>query len=147
MSLKNGTSELLAGVIQLKNGAISLYDGTVEIRDGMADLLDGVITMYDGTIELYDGIVTLKDGTFEFKTETENLDTELKDKVGDAIGDILGSDFEVVSFVSEKNKNVESVQFVIQTEAIAIPEAPAPAAPAEEKLSFWQKLLRLFGLY
>lgn len=147
ISMKNGTSELLEGVTQLKNGAISLYDGTVEIRDGVAELLDGVITMYDGTVELYDGTVILKDGTFEFKTETENLDTELKDKIGDAIKDILGNDFEVISFVSEKNKNVESVQFVIKTEAVTIPEAPVVAAPAEEKLNFWQKLLRLFGLY
>lgn len=147
VSLKNGTSELLAGVLELKDGAISLYDGTVEIRNGVAELLDGVVTMYDGTVELYDGTVTLKDGTLEFKTETENLETELKDKINDAIKDILGSDFEVISFVSEKNKNVESVQFVIQTEAITIPETPTPVTPAEEKLNFWQKLLRLFGLY
>ena len=53
----------------------------------------------------------------------------------------------IASFVSDKNKNVESVQFVIQSEAITIPEAPIVAAPTEEKLTFWQKLLRLFGLY
>lgn len=145
--LNNGTSAFLAGVTQLKDGAISLYDGTVEIRDGVAELLDGVITMYNGTVELYDGTVTLKDGTLEFKTETENLDTELKDKMGDAIKDILGSDFEVISFVSEKNKNVESVQFVIQTEAITMSETPVMPTPAEERLNFWKKLLRLFGLY
>ena len=53
--------------------------------------------------------------------------------MGDAIKDILGRDFEVISFVSEKNKNVKSVQFVIQTKAIGIPEAPVMPAPAEEK--------------
>jgi len=145
--LKNGTSELLEGITELKDGTITLYNGALEIRDGVAELLDGAITLYDGTVELYDGTVTLKDGTLEFKEETDGLENELKDKINDAIRDILGSDFEVISFVSDKNKNVESVQFVIQSEAITIPEAPIVAAPTEEKLTFWQKLLRLFGLY
>lgn len=145
--MKNGTSELLAGITELKDGTTTLYNGAVEIRDGVAELLDGAITLYDGTVELYDGTVTLKDGTLEFKEETDGLENELKDKINDAIRDILGSDFEVISFVSDKNKNVESVQFVIQSEAITIPEAPIVAAPTEEKLTFWQKLLRLFGLY
>ena len=53
---------------------------------------------------------------------------------------------EPVSFVSEKNTNVESVQFVMQTDAIEVEETDEAAAAQEEKLSFWQKLLRLFGL-
>ena len=39
-----------------------------------------------------------------------------------------------------------SVQFVIKTDAIEVPEEPVNAAEPEERLSFWQKLLRLFGI-
>lgn len=63
------------------------------------------------------------------------------------ISSVSGTDFELTSFVSEKNTNVESVQFVIKTAAIA-QDAPGETVPVvEEKLNFWQKLLRLFGLY
>lgn len=52
-----------------------------------------------------------------------------------------------VSFVSEKNENVSSVQFVIKTAAVEIPEAEEADSTPEEELNFWQKMLRLFGLY
>ncbi|MGN1099423.1 MAG: hypothetical protein ACI4S9_03690 [Christensenellales bacterium] len=145
--LKDGTTELQNGTLELRDGAISLYDGTVVIRDGAAELLDGIVTLRDGTIELYDGVLELKTGTLEFREETENIDSKLKDKINDAVKDVLGRDFEVVSFVSEKNRNVDSVQFVIQSEAVTVPEVPAVQPPVEEPLTFWQKLLRLFGLY
>lgn len=61
------------------------------------------------------------------------------------IAGITGDNTEVVSFVSEKNTNVESVQFVIQTEAIEVEIVETKAPDVEEKLNFWQKLIRLFG--
>ena len=41
------------------------------------------------------------------------------------IESITGGNTEVVSFVSEKNTNVDEVQFVIQTEAIEIEISPS----------------------
>ena len=146
VSLENGTTELLAGVTGLKAGTATLYSGASELSNGISKLLSGATTLYNGSAELYNGTVTLKDGTLKFKEETDGLEDELKNKINDAVGSILGGDFEVISFVSDKNKNVESVQFVIKSEAISIPEAPVVEVPAEEKLTFWQKLLRLFGL-
>ena len=43
-----------------------------------------------------------------------------------------------------KNKNVSNVQFVIQTEAIKLPEKEVPEERATEKLNLWQKFLNLF---
>lgn len=63
------------------------------------------------------------------------------------IQSITGANTQVVSFVSEKNTNVEAVQFVIQTQAIEVDEVEAVASAAQEELTFWQKILRLFGLY
>ena len=53
----------------------------------------------------------------------------------------------LLRFSSAENTDVSAVQFALQTVAI---EAPAPAAEPEAApvaLTFWQKLLKLFGLY
>jgi putative membrane protein len=95
----------------------------------------------------YDGTTELKDGTAEMRTETDGLDDEISDKIDEMIESITGGNGEVVSFVSEKNTNVKAVQFVIQTEEIEIAEAEADTGAVKEELTFWQKILRLFGLY
>ena len=59
----------------------------------------------------------------------------------------LNGSSEVESFTSAENTDVSAVQFALQTVAI---KAPAPAAEPEAApvaLTFWQKLLKLFGLY
>lgn len=58
-----------------------------------------------------------------------------------------GSDADVVSFVSDKNTNVDSVQFIIKTAVVEKAEIAASAAAEEAPLTLWQKLLRLFSLY
>ena len=76
------------------------------------------------------------------------LDTKLCDNItadGGTIANVGRK--KQITFVSEKNTDVEAVQFVIKTQAIEIPQEKAPQEQAEEALSFWQKLLRLFGLY
>lgn len=57
---------------------------------------------------------------------------------------ISGGDREVVSFGSNKNENVDSVQFVIKTSAIKKAEVIQKTKTETEKLSFWQKLINLF---
>lgn len=98
----------------------------------MAELLDGAITLYDGTVELYDGTVTLKDGTLEFKEETDGLENELKDKINDAIRDILGSDFEVISFVSDKNKMWNLCSLSFRAKQSQFPKLPSLRLPQKK---------------
>lgn len=153
-SLYNGADELKDGAKELYDGAGELYDGAGELRDGVrelydgaAELKDGTGELHDGTVELYDGVVELKDGTGEFREKTAGLDTELKDKINEAIREMLGSDFEAGSFVSEKNTQVELVQFVIQTGPVNTQQAvEEPVVEEQPSLTFWQKLKRLFGL-
>ncbi|MGN1472492.1 MAG: hypothetical protein ACI4WZ_00310 [Eubacteriales bacterium] len=147
VELKDGSAKLVDGANDLKDGANELYDGTIELKDGTAELLDGVNELKDGVNELYDGVTELKDGTAEMRSETDGMDDEISDKIDEMIESITGGSFEVVSFVSEKNTNVETVQFVIQTESVKIDEVETVAPPVKEELTFWQKILRLFGLY
>lgn len=147
ITLQDGTVSLLDGVIELQDGVVELCDGAVTLKDGAVELLDGCIELQDGTVKLYDGTVELTDGTFEFRDKTSHLDQDLRDKINEAIADLLGGDFKVVSFVSDKNTQVESVQFVIKTPSIGGDDNAWAEPVVEEKLTFWQKLLRLFGLY
>lgn len=146
VALGDGSAELLSGAVALEDGTVELYDGAIALKDGSIELLDGAIELSDGTVELYDGTITLTDGTFEFKDKTSDLKTKLSDKIKDAVDDMLGGDFDVRSFVSEKNTQVESVQFVIKTPSIEMEDEEVEKEPAAEP-NFWQRFLKLFGLY
>ena len=75
------------------------------------------------------------------------MDDEVDEKIDSMLDEFTGSDFEVQSFGSDKNKNVESVQFVIKTPVIAIEKEEVEEYVEEESLTVWQKILKLFKLY
>ena len=60
---------------------------------------------------------------------------------------ITGENMELTSFVSDKNKNIKSVQFVIQTDSIHKAESEEVTEPEPESMNSVEKLLKLFGLY
>lgn len=140
--LKDYTSAVSAaasGADELKVNMETLYKNVGTLKTSVGNLNDGVKTLFDGTYEL-------KDRTNRFVKKTDIINTAVGGVI-DYVSSSLGSDAATASFVSENNTNVKSVQFVIRTEAIEIAEAVNAEPKAEEKLNFWQKLLRLFGLY
>lgn len=134
-----GVAKVIAGYSQIVTGTSDLLSGSGELRDGTAELVNSIAELYDGTSQL-------KDGTGEMRDETDGMDTQITDKIDEMVNGITGGDYEPVSFVSDKNTNVKAVQFVIQTESVQIKEADAAAPVVEEKLNFWQKVLKLFGI-
>ncbi len=145
-SLATGTSSLVDGAASLKDGADSLATGTSSLLDGSNELYDGSKDLYDGVEELQDGVQTLNDGTSEFKDKTDNMDQEITDTIDSTISEMTGEDVPTVSFVSDKNTNVDSVLFVMKTPAIEVPEEEEVVESEPEATGFWQKLLNLFGL-
>lgn len=139
-SYTSAVSDAASGANTLKINMDALYTNVGTLKTSVGDLNDGVKALFDGTTEL-------KNGTGEFVKETDGIEAEVTDEIDSMINEATGSDVEVTSFVSEKNTNVDSVQFVMQTEAIEIAEVDNTEPVVEEKLNFWQKLLRLFGLY
>ena len=65
----------------------------------------------------------------------------------DGLLNSLSGGGEVQSFTSAENTEVSAVQFALQTTAITAPAPAAQPEPAAVTLTFWQKLLKLFGLY
>ena len=105
-----------------------------------------MVTLDDGVGTLQSGVQKLKDGTQEFYDQTDGMDEKIEDEMNDMIDSLSGGDAQIISFVSDKNENVESVQFVIKTAAIEKEEVQQVTETKTEETSFGQKLLSLFGL-
>ena len=130
---------LYSGIVDYTDGILQAYGGADELAGGIADYTDGVSQAESGANEL-------KEGLQELYEEIQNMDTEISDKIDELLDELTGAGYELESFVSDKNTDVDSVQFIIQTDAIEKPEPPAPEKPQKEVLSFWKKLLKLFGI-
>ena len=143
-TLSAGTESLLNGALSLQSGAGQLADNTLTLQNGSKSLAEGAAALKDGTKEMKEDTKELSDDTDEFQSETADLDTKISDKISDTIDDMTGKDVETVSFVSEKNTNIESVLFVIKTPAIQKEEVKEETVTEEKKETFWEKLVGLF---
>ena len=138
----SAVSEAAKGANTIKINMNTLYSNVGLLDTAVSDLNSAVKTLLDGTTEL-------KNGTTEFVKQTEGIDTLVSDMIDSVISSISSSSgaSKLESFVSDQNTSVNSVQFVIKTSSITAPAATVSAPAEKEKLNFWQKLLRLFGLY
>ena len=141
--LKNGINKLTDNYATLDSGIKEYTSAVNKITNGYSKVYEGALDLVSGTHSLYKGTTELTDGTGEFKGETSDLDSKVDDEVDSMIDNFAGGDFEVESFVSDKNTDVDSVQFVIKTEAMKKEEVKVEEEKTEE-LNFWQKLLNLF---
>lgn len=142
--LADGTKELYTKTGELLSGITEIYNATGSLRDGSGKLDRGVAELVAGITELYDGTVEMKDGTGELYEETEGMDQEISDQIDELLSTITGEDETVVSFVSDKNTNVDAVQFVIQTEAVETEEESVIENKEEDKMTIWEKIINLF---
>ena len=134
------------------NSIITLLTGNSAAIGGMETYLNTVSS----------GMESLAGGAAELKTQYETFDeaintlsgtltglagnmTTLKGGIDELIASISGDETETVSFVSEKNTNVDSVQFVIKTAAVEKEEVEQAEETETQPTGFWQKLLQLFG--
>lgn len=142
--LKDGTSALLNGLVELQGGAVAIRDGAVEVEGGAVKLLNGAIEFRDSTVSLQEGASRLANGTAELRSKTANL----KDRIKEAVDNLMGGDFTPISFVSDRDTNVEFVQFVMQTPSISVDDEETTAVETQptQQLTFWGKVAKLFGL-
>jgi len=148
-----GISGYTDGVAQIASGASDLADGTSQLHDSVSTLPSAASSLYcaasdilSGLGKLRDGLADYQDGTSQLKDNTSGLDTQMEEKIREAMDTVSGGGDGVVSFVSEKNTHVNAVQFILKTEPIRIPEVESPPVQEPLSLTFWQKLLALFGI-
>ena len=144
-SYTNGVATVVSGYNQMINGISSLASGSKELLNGSDKLSSGSSELYEGIITLCDGAKELNAGTSELNSETSKMDTQIQDKIDEILSSIEGEETETKSFVSEKNTNVENVQFVIKTAAIEKEEIKVEEKEQTESKTLWQKFIQLFG--
>lgn len=140
----DGTAQLTAGYSQVMDGVASLAKGTKTLTEGSGELYDKTAELYDGVVTLCDGAREMAEGTGDFRSQTADMDSQVDEEIDRLLETIGGSSGPCVSFISEKNTNVDAVQFVITTDAIEIEEEQTVQTTETEELSFWEKLMQLF---
>ena len=157
--------QLVYGSSQIKAVINSLYDGVTALQNNVRFAaykaamnqnglnIDDLQTANAQTIEALSAQITALNEQIAFleqiggdPSQIEQLKATAEQLKG-IVTLINGKSSAVVSFVSEKNTNVKSVQFVIQTDEIKVEKVEVNADAVKEKLTFWQKIRRLFGLY
>ena len=124
-SIKSGTQSLSQGLNTLNTSTNTLPGQMTQLQTAIKQLSQGTgklssrsNTLIKGGNQLQSGAKALADGTQTFYDKTGNIDDQILDGIDDAINGFSGKDYKVKSFVSSKNKNVKSVQFVMKTEGI-----------------------------
>lgn len=143
-SYADGVSAIVSGYNQMIDGVSSLASGSKALLDGSKKLSCGSSELYDGIVALCDGAKELNSGTSELNSETSKMDTEVQNEIDEILASIEGEKTETQSFVSEKNTNVDNVQFVIKTSAIEKEEIEVVEKEETESKSLWQKFIQLF---
>lgn len=142
----SGVNEIVKGYNKIYAGSISIVDGTSALYDGTNNMVSGVNSLYEGVQALENGSNSLAEGTSEFRNRTQNMDSEVEDTIENAVVEVTGKDEKTISFVSDKNENVDSVLFVMKTPSIEKKEVQEKQTNKKENTSIIKKFLKLFNL-
>ncbi|MCM3762897.1 YhgE/Pip domain-containing protein [Alkalihalobacillus oceani] len=143
--LQEGLSALAVNYSEFHQGLVSYTGGVGQLSAAYSELHHGIGEVTEGSGELATGADALHNGTGKLHEATSGLPEQMQEEIDAMISDYDKSDFDPVSFVSEKNHNVETVQFVIKTAGVEIEEPEEAPAEREEEKSFWTKLRELFS--
>ena len=152
ISYIQGSDKLIQGISQtldtkkgaLMTGANSLEENYETFHKGVNSLTSATKTLANSIVTLSGGTTALYNGTNEFQEETANMDSKITDKIDSTIANMTGKNVKTISFTSEKNKNIQSVLFVIKTPAIEKVEEEKKVEVKEEETGFFSKFLKLF---
>ncbi|WP_088102942.1 hypothetical protein [Halalkalibacter urbisdiaboli] len=142
--LQEGISSLASNYQAFHSGLVDYTGGVGKLSSSYGQMHTGIVDLSQGTGELENGVSQLHDGTEELYEATSDLPEQMKEEIDQMLAEYDKSDFEPVSFVSPKNENVDSVQFILKTESIKKEEAEETAQAEEEPKGFWAKLMDLF---
>jgi X-X-X-Leu-X-X-Gly heptad repeat protein len=127
------------------HAGLEAYTGGVSALAAQGGALsDGARQASGGVSDLSGGLAELSKGVGELDAETQKIPGRLDEEIDKILDGYGTSDAPPVSFASEKNADVESVQFVLRTEKIAVPAPPPAIATTAKSETFWDRFLDLF---
>ncbi|HHX30677.1 MAG TPA: hypothetical protein GX720_05555 [Clostridiaceae bacterium] len=113
--IDQGMGGLLQGIEGTEDEP-GLADGTSELSKGTSALYQGLGQYYSsGMVPFNQGLVQLDEGSSIMKDETSDLRGLFEEAIREKMDEFTNSGFEPTSFVSGRNREVESVQFVFMT--------------------------------
>ena len=139
-----GVNDYTAAVSEAAKGASSLESGLSALHTNTGRLKESVSLLSGSAKKLADGSAELKNGTAEFAEEAGEFSDDADKEISEMLDSINGRDSSAVSFTSDKNTNVRSLQFVIKTAAIEKAETESNTVEAGSSSSLWEKFLDLF---
>jgi len=152
LQLKEALESLAQSYTDFHSGLAAYIGATEEISKGYRELnqsysqiLYSYGQLYSGAYELAGGTRQLAEGTGQLRQGTANMGSEMEKAIDEFMASFAGDEFEPVSFVSDKNKNVEAVQFIMQTKGIEKKALEVVTEKTEKKATFWERFLALFG--
>ncbi len=150
-ALTSSITTLITGINSLSSNYKSFHKGLKEYTTGVATLSanytkldEGISELAGGTGKMADGIGTLRRGVEGLVNNTKDMPNQMNESIDALLSDYDTSGFTPVSFVSEKNERVSTVQFVLKTSAIEPMKEPEPVAPPTEKETVWTRFINLF---
>lgn len=147
-----GLNYYIDSVDQISESMNEFSLGFSEYIDNIANLSDVSNQLYISSQEINKGLNSLKQGMYEYRTGTESLSKEVRgldrmveNEINNILSDFQGGTEDLISFTSNENKNISSVQFFFRTSPIEKEEVIDKTLVEENNYSFWQRLLMLFG--
>lgn len=142
----DGVKSLADGAGQVADGANGLASGATSLSNGADELYNSAVKLSSAVLDLRTGLLEYKSGTHRLAEETDGMDEQIDEQISDLMDSISGDGSPIVSYVSDRNSNVSSVQFLLKTDAIQIVSTENTVPTSVENLTFWDRLLALFGL-
>lgn len=142
--LRSGLAELSASYADFHGGLCAYAEGIQTLAGNYGTFQSGLRDYTGGTGTLADGAGTFADGMSEFSDGVSQIPGRMQDTIDEMMAKYNSSDYDAISFTDSRNEKIGSVQFVISTDGVELPEAESAAAE-EAHLTFWDRLLALFG--
>lgn len=142
--LQSGLGQLSSSYQQFHEGLVAYTDGVTELSSGYSEYNAGLVTYLSGVNELDSGSTELADGMNELNDGVSDMPDEVQNTIDEMMDQYNSDDFDAVSFVDSRNENIESVQFVISTESIELPDEET-VEETEEEMGFWARVKSLFS--
>lgn len=142
--LQEGLTTMATEYETFHNGLVTYTNGVGDLETNYNELNSGTSELSNGISDLESGVKTLHDGTKELQDSTSDLPDQFQSEIDEFMDEFDFSDYEPVSFVSDKNEDVSVVQFILQTESIQKEEVEEEPEEEEESKTLWQRFLDLF---
>ena len=142
--LSAGLKELSDNYGLFHSGLAAFVNGTSSLAKGYSMVDDGFLELFLGIEEFAGGISDLNAGVALLASETQDIPDRVKQEIDNLMSDYTAAPFKAVSFTSDKNKDVNFVQFVCKMDGIDKPAQTNAAPQAAETASFLDRLTSLF---